>query len=183
MSAVQYMTIREVMMETGMTRQGVYAAIKTGRLPAPAPGKRDGKKALWERAAVMRAVENRTGHIRKYCEERGANPLIVGCDEALLGIVPVNGDPVTIYDHAMLVECLRKRGMENAEQWVMTETLTMQSQFFVLQRPGATVPEIIPPTDATVAASAPDEPDDADVDEEDGESEAGPEADADDDAE
>lgn len=182
MSAVQYMTIREVMMETGMTRQGVYAAIKTGRLPAPAPGKRDGKKALWERAAVMRAVENRTGHIRKYCEERGANPLIVGCDEALLGIVPVNGDPVTLYDHAMLVECLRKRGMENAEQWVMNQTLTMQEQFFVLQRPGATVPDIIAPERTTIVEHVPgvDDEDDADVE---GGAEPGPEAEGDDDTE
>ncbi len=139
MSEVQYMTIDEVMMEVGMTRQGVYAAIKAGRLPAPAPGKRDGKKALWEREAVMNAVELRGGHIRKYCEENGASPFIEGCDEALVGLVPVNGDNVTVYDHARLVECLRKRGKKDAAAWVQREIITMDSQFFVLQRPGATV--------------------------------------------
>ena len=133
------LVLEEVMRVTGWSKRTVYDAIARGRFPKPLPEKRDGKRSLWDREAVMSAVTNRTGHVRKFCEERGAAPFVEGCDAALLGFTMADGVPLTVYDHARLVTCLTKRGMANAGKWVLDQSIG--GEFVILVQPGVPAPE------------------------------------------
>jgi len=143
--------MQDVLSLTGLSRQGLYAAMARGGFPQPLAGSRGkGKRLEWDAAVVERAMADTVHPARRLCEDRNAVPLLVGCDAALLGCTVQGNVPVPVYDYDLCVAALVKRGMADPAAWLST-----QQDVVMLQRPGGNVELVDDELDSTAAAEQP----------------------------
>jgi predicted DNA-binding transcriptional regulator AlpA len=122
----------DVLSLTGLSRQGLYAAMARGAWPQPLASSRGkGKRLEWDLDAVAKAMQDTTHAVRRFCEERQAAPLLVGCDRALIGCTVQRDVSTPVYDYDLCIAALVKRGMADPAAW-----LSSQQDVVMVQRPG-----------------------------------------------